>query len=97
MLGVEHDKIILLSAPFPTIPIFGKNCCCNVILFYVATKCCCIALHIALPIALYCISFRDLMGAARTGSGKTLAFLVPAIELLYKLKFMPRNGKMNIT
>ncbi len=25
-------------------------------------------------------------------SGKTLAFLVPAIELLYKLKFMPRNG-----
>ncbi|KAI0210986.1 ATP-dependent RNA helicase DDX18 [Lamellibrachia satsuma] len=35
---------------------------------------------------------RDLMGAARTGSGKTLAFLIPAIELLYKLKFMPRNG-----
>lgn len=35
---------------------------------------------------------RDLMGAAKTGSGKTLAFLVPAIELLHKLKFMPRNG-----
>lgn len=35
---------------------------------------------------------RDLMGAARTGSGKTLAFLIPAVELLYKLKFMPRNG-----
>ena len=35
------------------------------------------------------------MGAARTGSGKTLAFLIPAIELLYKLKFMPRNGEMN--
>lgn len=35
---------------------------------------------------------RDLMGAARTGSGKTLAFLIPAIELLNKLKFMPRNG-----
>lgn len=33
------------------------------------------------------------MGAARTGSGKTLAFLIPAVELLYKLKFMPRNGK----
>ena len=32
------------------------------------------------------------MGAARTGSGKTLAFLVPAVELLYKLNFMPRNG-----
>ncbi len=26
------------------------------------------------------------------GSGKTLAFLVPAVELMYKLKFMPRNG-----
>lgn len=35
---------------------------------------------------------RDLLGQAKTGSGKTLAFLVPAIELLYKLKFMPRNG-----
>ena len=35
---------------------------------------------------------RDILGAARTGSGKTLAFLVPAIELLYKLHFMPRNG-----
>jgi ATP-dependent RNA helicase DDX18/HAS1 len=36
--------------------------------------------------------FSDLMGAAKTGSGKTLAFLIPAVELLYKLKFMPRNG-----
>jgi superfamily II DNA/RNA helicase len=36
----------------------------------------------------------DLMGAARTGSGKTLAFLIPAIELMYKLKFMPRNGEL---
>ncbi|XP_033327052.2 putative ATP-dependent RNA helicase pitchoune [Megalopta genalis] len=35
---------------------------------------------------------RDLVGAAKTGSGKTLAFLIPAIELIYKLKFMPRNG-----
>lgn len=35
---------------------------------------------------------RDLIGAAKTGSGKTLAFLMPAIELIYKLKFMPRNG-----
>ena len=32
------------------------------------------------------------MGAAHTGSGKTLAFLVPAVELLYKLNFLPRNG-----
>ena len=38
------------------------------------------------------ILYRDLMGAARTGSGKTLAFLIPAAELMYKLKFLPRNG-----
>lgn len=36
---------------------------------------------------------RDVLGAARTGSGKTLAFLIPAIEMLYKLKFKPRNGQ----
>jgi len=35
---------------------------------------------------------KDLMGAAKTGSGKTLGFLVPVVELMYKLKFMPRNG-----
>lgn len=35
---------------------------------------------------------RDLVGAAKTGSGKTLAFLIPAVELIKKLKFMPRNG-----
>ncbi|XP_059484839.1 probable ATP-dependent RNA helicase pitchoune [Neocloeon triangulifer] len=35
---------------------------------------------------------RDLVGSAKTGSGKTLAFLVPAVELIYKLHFMPRNG-----
>ena len=33
------------------------------------------------------------MGAAQTGSGKTIAFLLPAVELLYKLKFMARNGE----
>lgn len=36
---------------------------------------------------------RDILAAAKTGSGKTLAFLIPVIELIYKLKFMPRNGK----
>lgn len=36
---------------------------------------------------------RDLLAAAKTGSGKTLAFLIPAVELIVKLKFMPRNGK----
>ncbi|XP_026191828.1 ATP-dependent RNA helicase HAS1 [Cyclospora cayetanensis] len=35
---------------------------------------------------------KDVLGAAKTGSGKTLAFLVPAMELLYQVKFLPRNG-----
>merc|ERR1719285_942358 len=35
---------------------------------------------------------RDLVGAAKTGSGKTLSFLIPCVELVNKLKFMPRNG-----
>jgi len=35
---------------------------------------------------------RDVLGAARTGSGKTLAFLTPAVELLRRAHFMPRNG-----
>lgn len=35
---------------------------------------------------------KDVLGAARTGSGKTLAFLVPAVELLHRLKFKPMNG-----
>uniref|UniRef100_J3MER2 ATP-dependent RNA helicase n=1 Tax=Oryza brachyantha TaxID=4533 RepID=J3MER2_ORYBR len=34
----------------------------------------------------------DVMASAKTGSGKTLAFLIPAIELLHKLRFSPRNG-----
>ncbi|KAJ1920286.1 ATP-dependent RNA helicase [Mycoemilia scoparia] len=35
---------------------------------------------------------RDVLGAAKTGSGKTLAFLIPAIEMLAKMRFKPRNG-----
>ncbi|CAL9061003.1 unnamed protein product [Musa banksii] len=35
---------------------------------------------------------KEVMGAARTGSGKTLAFLIPAVELLHNIHFMPRNG-----
>jgi hypothetical protein len=34
----------------------------------------------------------DVLGAAQTGSGKTLAFLIPAVELLHRMKFKPRNG-----
>ena len=40
-------------------------------------------------------SISDLLGAAKTGSGKTLAFLIPAIELLRKCEFKPRNGTGN--
>jgi ATP-dependent RNA helicase DDX18/HAS1 len=36
---------------------------------------------------------KDVLGAARTGSGKTLAFLIPAVELLHRLKFKPMNGE----
>ncbi|XP_014284222.1 uncharacterized protein [Halyomorpha halys] len=35
---------------------------------------------------------RDLVGNAKTGSGKTLAFLIPAIEMIVKMKFRPKNG-----
>ncbi len=36
---------------------------------------------------------RDLRGTAKTGAGKTLAFVIPAVELIHKLKFKPRNGR----
>ena len=45
MLWVDHDKIILLSTTFPTIPMLGKNCCSNVTVFYVGNKRCCIVLY----------------------------------------------------
>ncbi|KAI3385409.1 hypothetical protein SNEBB_009284 [Seison nebaliae] len=38
------------------------------------------------------IGGKDLLASAKTGSGKTLAFLLPAIEIIHRLKFMPRNG-----
>ena len=58
MMGVDHDKIILLSTSFPTIPMLGKNGCCDVIVYYVGNKRCCIVLYcIALHcIALHCIA-----------------------------------------
>eukprot|EP01090_Pellita_catalonica_P021851 TRINITY_DN8290_c0_g1_i1.p1 TRINITY_DN8290_c0_g1~~TRINITY_DN8290_c0_g1_i1.p1 ORF type:complete len:537 (-),score=83.39 TRINITY_DN8290_c0_g1_i1:376-1812(-) len=34
----------------------------------------------------------DILAKARTGSGKTLAFLLPAVEILNKTQFKPRNG-----
>ena len=39
---------------------------------------------------------RDVLGAAKTGSGKTLAFLIPAVEMLNKLRFKPRNGTLQV-
>ena len=35
---------------------------------------------------------KDVLAGAKTGSGKTLAFMVPAIELLVRVKFKARNG-----
>ncbi len=40
---------------------------------------------------------KDVLGAARTGSGKTLAFLIPAVELLHRMKFKPRNGEFYVS
>ena len=39
---------------------------------------------------------KDVLGAARTGSGKTLAFLIPAVEMLHRMKFKPRNGECSV-
>ena len=35
---------------------------------------------------LFRLAFSDVNGAAKTGSGKTLAFLIPAVELMRKMK-----------
>jgi len=35
---------------------------------------------------------RDVLGAAKTGSGKTLAYMLPAVELLRKAYFTPKQG-----
>jgi ATP-dependent RNA helicase DDX18/HAS1 len=34
----------------------------------------------------------DVLAQAQTGSGKTLAFLIPAVELLARARWQPRNG-----
>ena len=61
MLGVDHDKNILLSTAFPTIPMLGINCWCNVIVFYVGNKRCFIVLYciVLYCIVLYCIVWHD--------------------------------------
>lgn len=35
---------------------------------------------------------RDVLGAAKTGSGKTLAYMIPAVEMLSKGHFTPKQG-----
>jgi len=35
---------------------------------------------------------RDVLGAAKTGSGKTLAYMIPAVEMLFKARFTPKQG-----
>ncbi|XP_061385310.1 uncharacterized protein LOC133320728 [Danaus plexippus] len=40
----------------------------------------------------YILKNKDILGSAKTGSGKTLSFLIPALDLMYKVKFLPRNG-----
>ena len=43
---MDHDQIILLSTPFPTITLCGANCWCNLVLFYVGSKRCCIVSYL---------------------------------------------------
>jgi len=40
---------------------------------------------------------QDVLAQAKTGSGKTLSFLIPAVELLARAKWLPRNGTGSIT
>eukprot|EP00316_Scyphosphaera_apsteinii_P023121 CAMPEP_0119304746 /NCGR_PEP_ID=MMETSP1333-20130426/5888_1 /TAXON_ID=418940 /ORGANISM="Scyphosphaera apsteinii, Strain RCC1455" /LENGTH=603 /DNA_ID=CAMNT_0007307679 /DNA_START=17 /DNA_END=1829 /DNA_ORIENTATION=- len=35
---------------------------------------------------------QDVLAQAKTGSGKTLSFLIPAVELLARARWLPRNG-----
>jgi len=39
---------------------------------------------------------KDIIASARTGSGKTLGFLIPAVELVYRLKPQPHSGSVCI-
>ena len=77
MLGVDHDKIILLSTPFPTIPMLGTNCWCNVILFYVGNKRCCIVL--------YCIVLYHILSIAAT-AGAAFFTVLPTIPIFMSVQ-----------
>ena len=49
MLGVDHDKIIILSATFLIIPILGKHLCCTAVML------CVCYIERKNDVALYCI------------------------------------------
>jgi ATP-dependent RNA helicase DDX10/DBP4 len=40
----------------------------------------------------HALAGRDVLAAAQTGSGKTLAFLIPVVELLYRLRWGANDG-----
>lgn len=40
----------------------------------------------------HALAGRDILGAAKTGSGKTLAFLIPSLELLWRLRWSRDDG-----
>ena len=44
-LNISMKSQNFYSTPFQTIPMLGTNYCCNVILFYVGNKRCCIVLY----------------------------------------------------
>ena len=94
MLVVDHDKIILLSTPFPTIPMLATNCCCNVILFYVGNKRRCIVLYciVLYCIVLYCIVRMHLHGLYQHFIPRNLFAYIVRMHLhgLYQ-HFIPRN------
>ena len=53
-VGVDNDKTILLSTPFPTIPIFSLQCFFVMLfLFYVGNKRYCIVLYFTAQIYAY--------------------------------------------
>ena len=81
MLGVDYDKIILLSTPFPTIPMLGTNCCCSVIVFYVGNKRC-IVLHCIVLYLLFRVggSLRDVQGTHQPTVTVRVSSLSPTIS-----------------
>lgn len=83
MTEIQHKTVRpLLEGRYPRVPMSRSD--------EIRRRC----VHCQVDAELFAGFFcRDVLAAAKTGSGKTLAFLIPSIELIYKLKFMPRNGE----